>query len=184
MIRSGVPAVPSDDPFSTLGLEPRFDLSPAEVAAAHLRVVSRLHPDRASDPLERERLVRAAAAAGAAKQRLSADSSRAEELLELLGARISGAAPALAPAFLMETLELREEIEEACGPGAPPARRAELAASVGTLRGTVVSGLGAALLAGQRAAGPDARSEALQAALDHLVRLRYLDRMVARLREA
>ena len=173
-----------DDPFRTLGLEPRFDLSLAEIASAHLRAVAGLHPDRASDPLERERLVRASAAAGAAKQRLSADSSRAEELLELLGARISGASPALSPAFLLETLELREAIEAVCGPGSALGKRAELAASVDGLRRDLLAGLGGALRMAQRATDPGARSEHLRTAQELLVRLRYLDRMVDRLREA
>jgi len=200
----------SSDPFSILGLPRQFNLTPAEVATAHLRAVSRLHPDRALDPVERERLVREAAAAGAAKQRLSHDTSRAEELLELLGARSLTARP-LSPAFLMETLEIREAIEDACG-GSQEARaaldcnvadlrRAELAAlQEAFARVFDGEGQGARVSAGAGSAGPSdalaaggspelrvdlARNPALraqlEAAADSLVRLRYLDRMVARL---
>jgi hypothetical protein len=200
----------SSDPFSVLGLPRQFNLTPAEVATAHLRAVSRLHPDRALDPVERERLVREAAAAGAAKQRLSHDTSRAEELLELLGARSLTARP-LSPAFLMETLEIREAIEDACG-GSQEARaaldcnvadlrRAELAAlQEAFARVFDGEGQGARVSAGAGSAGPSgalaagaspelrvdlARNPALraqlEAAADSLVRLRYLDRMVARL---
>jgi DnaJ-domain-containing protein 1 len=200
----------SSDPFSILGLPRQFNLTPAQVATAHLRAVSRLHPDRALDPVERERLVREAAAAGAAKQRLSHDTSRAEELLELLGARSFTARP-LSPAFLMETLEIREAIEDACG-GSEEARaaldsnvaelrRAELAALQEAFAGVFDGeGQGARVAAGAGSAGPSdalaagaspalhvdlARNPALraqlEAAADSLVRLRYLDRMVARL---
>lgn len=201
----------SSDPFSILSLPRQFNLTSAEVATAHLRVVSRIHPDRALDPVERERLVREAAAAGAAKQRLSHDTSRAEELLELLGARSLTARP-LSPAFLMETLEIREAIEDACG-GSQEAR-AELDSAVAELRRAEVAALAAAfarVFGGERqgaqaavgtgsAGRPDAlagsgagsngaidlahepsRRAQLEAAADSLVRLRYLDRMVARL---
>ena len=107
-----------DDPFGIIGLPRRFSLSASEISAAHLRAVSRLHPDRASNPLERDRLVQAAAAAGSAKQRLLKDTSRAEELMELLGARPLLAAP-LPAGFLMETMEIREAIDEAISSGTP-----------------------------------------------------------------
>ena len=182
----------SSDPFSILGLPRQFNLTPAEVATAHLRAVSRLHPDRALDPVERERLVREAAAAGAAKQRLSHDTSRAEELLELLGARSLTARP-LPPAFLMETLEIREAIEDACG-GSQEARAA-LERSVADLRDAELgvlesafarvlgdaAGHGSASDTNLAAAGDPALRAQLEAAADSLVRLRYLDRMVARL---
>jgi DnaJ-domain-containing protein 1 len=182
----------SSDPFSILGLPRQFNLTPAEVATAHLRVVDRLHPDRAFDPVERERLVREAAAAGAAKQRLSHDTSRAEELLELLGARSFTARP-LSAAFLMETLEIREAIEDACS-GSQEARAA-LECSVADLRdaelGVLESafarvlgdadGPGTASDTNRAAAGDPALRAHLEAAADSLVRLRYLDRMVTRL---
>jgi molecular chaperone HscB len=170
----------SSDPFSILGLPRQFNLTPAEVATAHLRVVARLHPDRALDPVERERLVREAAAAGAAKQRLSHDTSRAEELLELLGARSLTARP-LSPAFLMETLEIREAIEDACG-GSREARAA-LECSVVDLRRAELRVLESAFarVLGDEGRGDPALRAELEAAADSLVRLRYLDRMVARL---
>lgn len=171
-----------DDPFRTLGLEPRFDLSASEIAAAHLRTVSRLHPDRATDPLERDRLLRAAASAGAAKQLLSPDSSRAEELLKLLGARISVEPVRLEPAFLVETLELREAIEEACAPGTPESGREGLAASVGSVRDGVVSSLRDAFAEAVRESSPVSRAASLSRASGLLVQLRYLDRMIDRLR--
>ena len=179
-----------DDPFRILGLPRRFDLTPAEVATAHLRAVSRLHPDRATDSVQREQFVREAAAAGAAKQRLMNETLRAAELRELLGARHFLAAP-LAPAFLMETLELRESIEEACAaPG--DARCAELRAQVESLRATELSGIAAAFAEALRATtDPRATShggiaetdgsEALRRAAQATVRLRYLDRMQTRL---
>jgi len=179
-----------DDPFRILGLPRRFDLTPAEVATAHLRAVSRLHPDRATDSVQREQFVREAAAAGAAKQRLMHETLRAEELLELLGARHFLAAP-LSPAFLMETLELRESIEEACAaPGDP--RRTGLREQVDSLRAAELEAMAAAFSEALRASA-DSRAasqggvaevdgvDALRRAAQATVRLRYLDRMQTRL---
>ena len=168
-----------DDPFRILGLPRRFDLTPADIAAAHRRVIARLHPDRASNAVEREAFVRDAAAAGAAKDRLSSDIFRAEELLELLGARPLLGAP-LPPAFLAETLELREAIEEACLPGAASAR-ASLAAAIAErcLREREA----AAAAFAEALAGPPAEADAssLRAAAEAVVRLKYLERMRIRL---
>jgi molecular chaperone HscB len=169
-----------DDPFGILGLPRRFSLTASEISAAHLRAVSRLHPDRASNPLERDRLVQAAAAAGSAKQRLLKDTSRAEELIELLGARPLLAAP-LAPGFLMDTMEIREAIDEAIASGDPD-ELARIATRVRALRDEALSELRDALdtaLAALDAGGAD--PAAASAAAAALVRLRYVDRMVDRI---
>ena len=164
------------DPFAILGLERRFDLLPSEIAAAYLRTVSRLHPDRARDAVERDEMVRASAAAGEARQRLMDESSRAEVLLEHLGARhLLRASPS--PAFLMETLELRDAIEEALVSADPAARDSatrHVAALREAARADLAAGLAAAVAAGGTGAGADA-------AADAWVRLRYLERMRARL---
>lgn len=169
-----------DDSFGILGLPRRFALTASEISAAHLRAVSRLHPDRATNPLERDRLVQAAAAAGAAKQRLLKDTSRAEELLELLGARPLASA-SLSPAFLMETMEIREAIDDALSAGRPDGV-SSLTTRVRELREETIRELRESLdgaLAAADAGGSD--SVAASAAAATLVRLRYVDRMIERL---
>lgn len=166
-----------DDPFSILSLPRQFNLTAAEVASAHLRTVSRLHPDRATDLVQRERLVRESAAAGAAKQRLLYELPRAEVLLELLGARSFSAVP-LAPSFLMETLELREAIEEACVDQSSETHQA-LAAEVEALRAEVIARLQAAFAVALTEPG---NTESVHTAAQQVVRLRYLERMQTRLR--
>lgn len=164
------------DPFAVLGLERRFDVPASEIAAAYLRTVSRLHPDRARDAVERDEMVRASAAAGEARQRLMDESSRAEVLLEHLGARhLLRASPS--PAFLMETLELRDGIEEALASGDPSVREGA-ARHVDALRDAARSDLAAGLAAATSAAAP---GTGLATAADAWVRLRYLERMRARL---
>ena len=161
----------ADDPFDLLGLERRFDVSAAQVAAAHLRTVARLHPDRAQDPVERARLTRLAAQAGAAKQVLSDELSRAEVLLEHLGARsFMQASPS--PQFLIETVEVREAIDEAAAAG-DAERLAALGDAVGALADEARACLSKALSEGDGPAGAAA-----------WVRLRYTTRMRDRLRDA
>ena len=166
-----------DDPFHTLGLPRRFDLTPADISAAHRRSVARFHPDRATDAFERDRLVRLSSEAGEAKQRLLTDLGRAEELLRALHGQGGSAGPGPSaqpsPAFLMETIELREEIDAVLA-SRDPAARASLEARVGGLRADCVAGLASAFAAQP----PD-----LVAAAEGLVRLRYVDRMVLRLQD-
>ena len=194
-----------EDPFRILGLPRQFDLTPAEVTTAHLRAVSRLHPDRATDEVQRVQMVQEAAAVGAAKQRVAHDLTRAEELLKLLGARSFLSAP-LAPEFLFETLEWRDAIEDACSHG-DGAGRAELTVRIRQRRAeelaTLAGAFRIAMPLAERglsehsssqsamSATPDIHGTpavmssdlrtALQDAAAALVRLRYLDRMLDRL---
>jgi hypothetical protein len=125
-------------------------------------------------------LVQAAAAVGSAKQRLLKDTARAEELIQLLGARPLLAAP-LAPGFLMDTMEIREAIDEAIASGDPD-ELSRIATRVRALRDEALSELRDALdtaLAALDAGGAD--PAAASAAAAALVRLRYVDRMVDRI---
>ena len=194
-----------EDPFRILGLPRQFDLTPAEVTTAHLRAVSRLLPDRATDEVQRVQMVQEAAAVGAAKQRVAHDLTRAEELLKLLGARSFLSAP-LAPQYLMETMEWRDAIEDACSHG-DGAGRAELTVRIRQRRAEELATLAGAfriampLAERETSEHPSSQSAmpatpdihgtpavmssdlrtALQDAAAALVRLRYLDRMLDRL---
>ena len=166
------------DPFAVLGLPRSFDLTPADVAAAHLRACARSHPDRARDPFERDRLLAQAAEAGDAKRILSNPVSRAEALLALAGVP-AGDEP-LSPAFLFETLELREAIEDAsAAPGGVGERLGALRAQVDALLAAATEDLRVAL--GACAAGDAAAGRAARGAL---ARLRYAQRMSTRIAEA
>jgi DnaJ-domain-containing protein 1 len=166
------------DPFATLGLKRRFALSPQDVAAAYLRTVARLHPDRARDPIERDRLMRESASAGEAKHTLSHDLSRAEVLLEHLGARsfLQASPPA---SILMEMMELRESAESAVASAdvdAIAALRAsaiQLAAEVRAELGGAIDGAVEAAERGEVPSDP----LALRSAALAWVRLRYLERL-------
>jgi DnaJ-domain-containing protein 1 len=98
------------DPFTLLGLEPRFDLDPAAIARAYLAAVARLHPDLAGgDPDAPAR----SAAVNRARAILEDPERRAGALLQRLGGPAKEADRSLPPGFLMEIMETREEIEAA-----------------------------------------------------------------------
>ncbi|MCA9283822.1 MAG: hypothetical protein KDA22_01310 [Phycisphaerales bacterium] len=99
------------DPFTLLGLPHKFDLSRAEIQAAHLRHLARLHPDRIADPIERIEASMAAARVNQARAILENDEHRANELLVRLGGAEREEDRTLPDGFLAEMMETRERIE-------------------------------------------------------------------------
>jgi molecular chaperone HscB len=142
-----------DDPFALLGLAPAYDIDLAALERAFFERSKALHPDRvAGAPVaERVAALSRSRALNDAYQLLKKPVSRAEYLLERAGVTI-GDNERLDPAFLMEILELREELAEARAAGklarveelqrAMKARRAE---ALGALPGLFAAGDLAAL---------------------------------------
>ncbi len=98
------------NPFDTLGLPMRFELSQTQLEQAFLVRMAAAHPDLAGDAAEAE-----AAALNDAKRQLSDPESRARSLLAMFAPDVE--APPLSPEFLAEILEVRQEAEEAMGSG-------------------------------------------------------------------
>lgn len=172
---------PVGDPFAVLGVARSLDVSPSQVAAAHLRASARVHPDRARDAIERDRLVRESAVLGNAKRVLQDPVLRAEALLRLAG--VPTMEVPLSPLFLMETLELRESIESAAA-GADGAILGALRAQVEALQRAAMDDLRTALGAHCQPGRAVGDADAARSARAALARLRYAARMVARLEEA
>jgi molecular chaperone HscB len=105
------------DPFAILGLEPRFDLDLGAAEIRHRELSRTLHPDRhAGKPAaERRQALSLAIEVNDALRVLKDPVRRAEALLERNGVRLSeeGKEPPAAPDFLMDVLELREELSAA-----------------------------------------------------------------------
>ena len=108
----------SKNAFELLGLEPRFDLDPAALERAFFERSKELHADRfASAPAaERVAALSKSRALNDAYQAIKKPVARAEYLLARAGVVI-GDNERLDPAFLMEILELREELAEARAAG-------------------------------------------------------------------
>lgn len=167
------------DYFEVLGLPRRFAVDPAELERNYLERSRAVHPDRIAGD-GRPGGVEAAGQAmevNQAYRTLRRELPRAEHLLSLQGVMIGDNQP-VAPALLMEVLELREELEAARAAG----DRAGLSRLEGAARARERAELGrlAELFAALEAAGPAERPARLDAVVDQVIRLRYL----ARYREA
>jgi molecular chaperone HscB len=104
------------DPFSTLGVEPRFDLDHEELSRRHRELSKALHPDRyASAPAaERRMALSRAIEVNEALRALKDPVRRAEALARRLGLQVGETGePKASPALLMEMMEAREELANA-----------------------------------------------------------------------
>jgi Fe-S protein assembly co-chaperone HscB len=101
-----------EDPFSTLGLARRFDLSSADVQRAWLARAAEAHPDRAGEADDGEAL-RETAMLNEARRTLQDAERRADALLTLLGGPTREQEKGLNPEFLMGIMDVRQELESA-----------------------------------------------------------------------
>jgi molecular chaperone HscB len=104
----------TSDAFGLLGLPAQFDLDPSVIERAFFDRSKELHPDRFANAPAAERVaaLSRSRALNDAYKVLKNPVARAEYLLAQAGVTI-GANEQLDPAFLMEILELREELAEA-----------------------------------------------------------------------
>jgi molecular chaperone HscB len=104
----------SSDAFGLLGLPAQFDLDPSVIEKAFHDKSKDLHPDRFANAPAAERVaaLSRSRAINDAYKTLKSPVARAEYLLARAGVTI-GDNERLDPAFLMEILELREELAEA-----------------------------------------------------------------------
>lgn len=102
------------DHFALFGIPRQFDLDLTILRRQFLRLSREIHPDRttasAAGP---EVALRLSAQANHAFEVLSSPILRAEYLLELAGGRSAAEDKSAPPDLLQETLQLREEIDEA-----------------------------------------------------------------------
>lgn len=105
----------SPSPFERLGLPLRYDLSTSEIEKAYRELQRALHPDKfAQAPAsERRAALSAAIEVNEAYRVLKDELSRADALLKALGTETGDAKAPADPAFLMEVMELREELSDA-----------------------------------------------------------------------
>jgi molecular chaperone HscB len=99
------------DPFALLGLQPGYDVDLAALERAFFERSKAVHPDRVAGAPAAERVaaLSRARALNDAYQMIKKPVPRAEYLLARAGVAI-GDNERLDPAFLMEVLELREEL--------------------------------------------------------------------------
>ena len=107
--------MPMTDHYERLGLPRRFSIAPASLEAAYLDRSRAVHPDfhHASSTADQAASESLAAAVNEAYTTLKDPFRRAEHLLALLGGPTATEVKDIPPAFLMEMMDLREEIERA-----------------------------------------------------------------------
>ena len=104
------------DPFTLLGVEPRYDLDLLALKEQHRELSRALHPDRYAGraAAERRAALGRAIEVNQAWRALSDPVFRAEALLERLGVATGETAePQADPGFLAEMLDRRESLSEA-----------------------------------------------------------------------
>jgi molecular chaperone HscB len=156
---------PGDDPFGLLGLAPGFDVDLAALERAFFERSKAAHPDRVagSTAVERIAALSRSRALNDAYQLIKKPIPRAEYLLVQAGVTI-GDNERLDPTFLMEILELREELAGARAAG-NTAQVAKLQAVMQARRAEALGALGALFAAHDFAA-----------IKERLILLRYINR--------
>jgi molecular chaperone HscB len=102
-----------DDPFALFGLIPAFDLDLKSLEKAFLTKARNAHPDfHAANSESQNAAVEESSKLNEAYAILKSPISRAEHLLDSIGGPSSAEVRDMPPEFLMEVMELREEIEE------------------------------------------------------------------------
>ena len=103
-----MPTPTEDDPFRTLGLDPTFEIESVDLNRAYLRRVAKLHPDASGTDADAARI-------NDARRILEDLESRANAFLRHLGGPSREDHRELPPGFLMEIMEVREQMESIIG---------------------------------------------------------------------
>lgn len=161
------------DPFALLGLSRRYDVDRSVIDAAYLRAVAALHPDRIADPVERAEAEGRAAEVNDARALLVDDERRANVLLQLLGGPEREVDKSLPDGFLMEIMEIRQDLETAIA-SADDAERQRFERWADDERNRYRAEVTEAFAA----AGDDPDAAALGAIRTRLNAWRYIERMI------
>lgn len=161
----------TSDPFAVLGQARRFDLTDLQIEGAFLARLGGVHPDVAGEGASMD-----AALLMEARATLADPERRAVALLALLGGPSASEDTSLPDGFLMEMLELREQIEAELDGTDTGAARSRWA-SFGDERRRGHIARVAALFAGL---GPS-RAGALASVREELNAWRYTERLIEQL---
>lgn len=105
------------DSFSVLGLPRRYDLDRTQIERAYLARAALVHPDHADGNDADPDAFLAAANLNRAREALLNPETRAEELLALLSGPAKNQDRSLPDGFLMDLMQVREEIDAGVAAG-------------------------------------------------------------------
>ena len=164
--------------FELFGLPVRFEVDGAELASRYRDLQRAVHPDRYASATEQEKRLsmQGATRLNDALDTLKKPLSRAKYLLELKGVDLAAGAGSISDGvFLMEQMELREELADAKGQADPYAALAGLIKRIDA----DVQGL-LAEIAGQFEASS---SDSLEQAKETVNKLQFLYKLSAQVEE-
>lgn len=165
------PASAANEPFALLGVPPEFPIDESRLRRAWLKATGANHPDRAVD---QEAAHRTLSAVNQAYRTLSDPERAANALLARMGGPSPDQAKAMPNGFLMEMLEIRDELEEAKATK-DPERIAKLEAWADEQRGMWMARVGEQFAAhGEANDQRDAIRQSLNA-------WRYIERLIEQL---
>jgi molecular chaperone HscB len=121
----------TSDCFALFGLTPAFSLDLARLEAAYREVQSKVHPDRFTQAgdAERRASMQMTTRVNEAYRTLRSPVQRARHLLEINGVDVAFETDTAMPRdFLVQQMELREQLEDACTVTALDAVRTSIAA--------------------------------------------------------
>jgi molecular chaperone HscB len=100
--------------YALFELQPTFDIDPELLSSRYRELARKVHPDRFADAGEAEQrfAIERSTNLNEAYQTLKSPSRRARYLLTLEGRELPLEAPVQDPAFLMQQMQWREELEE------------------------------------------------------------------------
>jgi molecular chaperone HscB len=165
------------DAFDVLGLEAKFDLARSQIERAYFARSARLHPDIAAG---REDAAREMAELNRAKATLEHPERRADALLKRLGGPSREEHRNLPEGFLMEIMEVREEIEAAAASPDPEEKeraRSQWEAWAERQRGRAMEEVRGMFAA----AGASGSKETLASIRTRLNAWRYIERLIEQL---
>ncbi|CAK0771946.1 (Fe-S) cluster biosynthesis co-chaperone HscB [Gammaproteobacteria bacterium] len=162
-----------DNPFELFGLTSTFEIDEQSLAVTFRSIQRLVHPDRyaGGSGQERRQAVERAAAVNGAYQILRDPVRRARYLLSLRGVETQEEGNTIMdPAFLMEQMELREQLGEVPETSDPVNVLAALKARLQERRTALLGELGAYLSTDT--------AESLVLAAERVRRLRFFDRLI------
>jgi molecular chaperone HscB len=171
----------SADPFTVLGVAPRFSVDLATAERNHRELSRALHPDRFTNasPAERRASLERATEVNEAWRTLRNPVTRAEALFRARGCEVGEAhEPKASSAFLMEVMEDQEGLADA-----REARNGAALLALAEKARTRIAEIGAELDALFGAPGTPS-TDAMQRALPRLGELRFWCRLIDQARDA
>lgn len=155
--------------FKLLGLPNQFELDGGLLSAQFLELQKRFHPDNFATSSERDRLlsVQKAAQINDAYQTLKNPVTRAEYILSEQGHDIRGEQTTMQdPMFLMQQMELREDLEDLLSSSDPESALFDFSENVSAMRKTQLAELKQQL-----------ESELWQEAAQSVRKLKFIDKL-------